>query len=284
MIKKVLVVGAGTMGIGIAQVCAQSGIEVDVIDRDPIIVKTNSDKIKVDLNKRVAAGKAQPGVLEALKKNLRPTSLSDIHGRHYDLVIEVIIELYDAKASLYKTLDEEITFTYLATNTSSLSVTSLARSVAEPGRFLGLHFFNPAQQMKLVEVIAGENTAGETITFGQQFCQQIGKTSVVAMDSPGFIVNRVARGYYAESIYLHEQTGMPIKDIDALMQSVGFRLGPFALMDLIGHDINLAVTTSVYEALGYPSRFAPSKAQSDLVNSGKLGKKTGEGFYTYGNV
>jgi 3-hydroxybutyryl-CoA dehydrogenase len=171
--------------------------------------------------------------------------------------------------------------TIFATNTSSLSVSALAKNLKHPQRMAGLHFFNPAPVMKLVEVVRGEQTAGEVIEKLVSFTQSLGKEPVVCTDAPGFIVNRVARPFYIESLRVMEEGKVGADTIDRLLEGIGFRMGPFRLMDLIGNDVNYAVSCSVYEQLHQPERLKPSPIQKEKVDRGELGRKTGKGYYQY---
>ena len=199
-----------------------------------------------------------------------------------DLFVEAILERMADKVALFNQLAElNHSESIFATNTSSLSVSQLAEQVQNPARVIGLHFFNPAHLMKLVEVITTDRTDAEVFDSAWAFVQSIGKTPVRCQDTPGFIVNRVARPYYLEAMRLVETGDVSPEQVDRILESAGFKLGPFKLTDLIGQDINLAVSRSVYEQLGRPERLKPSPLQEQLVGNGKLGRKTGEGFYRY---
>jgi hypothetical protein len=171
--------------------------------------------------------------------------------------------------------------TIFASNTSSLSITAIAKAIPNPARFAGLHFFNPAHLMNLVEIVQAVETSDETIMTLKELCAKIGKTAVVCKDSPGFIVNRVARNFYTESLQILEDNAAKMENIDALLESAGFKMGPFKLMDTIGNDINFAVTSSLYNSFHQVAKFRPSRIQEQKVVSGNLGKKTGKGFYNY---
>jgi len=212
----------------------------------------------------------------------RVTFTSNINDCVADLIIEAVVEKKEIKQQLFDTLflinnDETI----FATNTSSISVSELSRDKKYAEHFAGMHFFNPAQLMKLVEIIRAEKTSDKIIETLITLAKQIGKTPVVCNDSPGFIVNRVARPFYIESLRLVEEGVIDLAKIDSLMESTGFKMGPFKLMDLIGNDINYAVSCSVYEQLGDPERLKPSFIQKEKVEKGELGKKTGKGYYEY---
>jgi 3-hydroxybutyryl-CoA dehydrogenase len=191
-------------------------------------------------------------------------------------------ENIEIKETLYKNLAAINSInTILASNTSSLSITNIQQNITHPERICGMHFFNPAHVMKLVEVVAGKQTSEETIKTITNLCAQLNKQAVICKDAPGFIVNRVARHYYLEAMKLASEKQIPIEDIDALFENAGFKMGPFKLMDLIGLDINYAVSQSVYHAFNDAIRFQPSSMQAEKVAQGNLGRKTGKGFYDY---
>jgi 3-hydroxybutyryl-CoA dehydrogenase len=199
-----------------------------------------------------------------------------------DLVIEAIIEKKEAKTDLFQKLSAiNGTDTIFATNTSSIAVGEIAETLAHPEKLIGMHFFNPAPVMKLVEVITTEKTAKEVLQSVVAVATKMGKTAVVCKDAPGFIVNRVARHYYLEAMKLVEQNLATIETVDAVMEATGFKMGPFRLMDLIGMDINFSVSNIVWNALGKPERLTPSPLQQQKVAAGELGRKTGKGFYVY---
>ncbi|RYZ45265.1 MAG: 3-hydroxybutyryl-CoA dehydrogenase, partial [Chitinophagaceae bacterium] len=206
--------------------------------------------------------------------------VTDLQQCKADLVIEAIVEKPEVKISLFQqlaTINTEKTI--FASNTSSLSITQIATGLPHPERVAGLHFFNPAPLMKLVEVVKGEQTSDAVITQLVSFTKAVGKVPVVCKDSPGFIVNRVARPYYIESLRLAEEGYASYEVMDRLLEGIGFKMGPFKLMDLIGNDVNYAVSCSVYEQLGNPERLKPSYIQKEKVERGELGKKTGKGYY-----
>jgi 3-hydroxybutyryl-CoA dehydrogenase len=280
MINKICVCGAGTMGSGIAQTAAMAGFPTLLYDLDePTLQRA-----------RTAIGNSLQTLVE--KKKLDPAEQQNILGRiKYiskpeeciaDLIIEAIIEISAAKLALFHQLAAlNSKRTIFATNTSSLSVTELAQQIPHPERVAGMHFFNPAPLMRLVEVVYTPLTHEDTTQKLMNLARQMGKTPVLCKDAPGFIVNHVARPYYLEALRLLEQGLTDIETIDTLMEASGFKMGPFRLMDLIGNDINYAVSCSVYEALGQPERLRPSPIQEQKVKQGKLGRKTGEGYYTY---
>ncbi|MDF2154592.1 3-hydroxyacyl-CoA dehydrogenase [Vibrio sp. CAU 1672] len=284
-IQTVAVIGAGTMGAGIAQVAAQSGYQVVLFDVQPGKAAQTKDDIAVRMEKRVARGKMTRDAQQALLGALHCSdALGDVAGA--DLVIEAIVEDLAIKQSLFRDLEAICRDDcLLATNTSSISVTSIASALARPERFVGLHFFNPAPLMKLVEVVRGIATAASVSEAAQAWAQSCDKHAVVTRSIPGFIVNRVARPFYAEGLRALETSVAEVQDIDHLITQAGqFNMGPFELMDLIGHDVNYAVTKSVYDAYYQDKRFLPSLTQKELVEAGYLGRKSGRGFYSYADA
>ena len=279
-IKTIAIAGAGTMGVGIAQVFAQAGFKVTLFDINEQTLDKAKSLITTQLEAAVSKGKvSEIEKNNALAKLTFSTTASDLVA---DLIIEAIIEKLDIKRTLFRQLAEQnATTTILASNTSSLPITQLANGVSQPNRVVGLHFFNPAHLMKLVEIIAGAETDDQTISAMKSLVEKIGKTPVVCKDSPGFIVNRVARHYYVESLKVAEENIAPIETIDKLMESAGFKMGPFKLMDTIGNDINFAVTSSLFDSFHQDAKFRPSRLQQQKVDAGHLGKKTGKGFYNY---
>jgi 3-hydroxybutyryl-CoA dehydrogenase len=277
--RTICVCGAGTMGSGIAEVCASAGYKVILYDVNGTMLDKAKERIHSDLQKLVERNK-----IESLKKEttlLLLTFTSNIKDCTSDLVIEAVIESEEVKVELINSLIElNGADTIYCSNTSSLSISSIAKRLAYPGRFVGLHFFNPAPVMKLVEIVKGEQTSPEVIEELLELTKTWGKVGVVCKDSPGFIVNRVARPYYIESLRLAE-SGVPFEKIDRVLEAAGFKLGPFKLMDLIGNDINYAVSCSVYEQLSQPSRLKPSDIQEQKVKDGELGQKSGKGYYDY---
>ncbi|QOI96990.1 MAG: 3-hydroxybutyryl-CoA dehydrogenase [Flammeovirgaceae bacterium] len=280
-IKTVGIAGAGTMGQGIAQVCALNGYTVLLYDVSKPLAEKGLKAIEQVLDNLVNKGKLKlEGKSQALTKILAVEKLNDLRA---DLIIEAVAENLEVKQQLFKTLDEvNGPAAILTTNTSSIPVTQIASVLENPTRFAGLHFFNPAPVMKLVEVISGTLTSDETVSHLLAFSQSIQKIAVLAKDSPGFIVNRVARHYYVEALKMLEEQVADIKTIDSLMKSSGFKMGPFELMDLIGVDTNFAVTTSIYNAFHQESKFRPSRIQQRKVDAGHHGRKCGKGFYDYG--
>ncbi len=279
----VAVIGAGTMGAGIAQVAAQAGHPVLLYDAAPGSPEKAITRTAEGLARQVERGKFTAAEAAATVSRLTPVAKIE-ELAPAGLVIEAIVEDLAIKQELFKSLENICASgTILASNTSSLSITDIASVLAEPGNFVGMHFFNPAQVMKLVEVVSGSASSADSAELIFATAAAWGKKPVHATSSPGFIVNRVARPFYGEALRVLEEDGSDAATIDAIMrESGGFRMGPFELMDLIGNDINLAVTTSVYHAFAQNPRFAPSKVQQDLVAAGKLGRKSAHGFYDYG--
>jgi 3-hydroxybutyryl-CoA dehydrogenase len=279
-IKTIGVVGAGTMGQGIAISCALAGYEVLLYDIDSAFCDKALVLIGKTLDRSVEKGKlTQHASDDCFSKISKATQTSELT---VDLVIEAVIENLEVKQNLFVELEQiNSGKAILATNTSSISINELSSGLINPSQCVGLHFFNPAHVMKLVEVIAGSKTSSEVVSLLHKFCKTIGKTSVDVKDSPGFIVNRVARHFYVESLKVLEDEVAPYYVIDSLMKSSGFKMGPFELMDLIGIDVNYAVTKSVYEGFDKASKFKPSEIQFQKITEGRLGRKTGRGFYEY---
>lgn len=284
-IKSVIVIGAGTMGQGIAQWFAQQNISVEIVDQNYEFALISLERIQQSFDKLESSGKFTKADLTLFKKNLAVKKFEDINCTA-DLVIEAIIENLEAKRKIFADLDMCMSSkTIFASNTSSFSITELAQAMGPVRRpqFLGLHFFNPATIMKLVEVVNGMETDPSFIHFFNEWFNQRGKVACICSDSPGFIVNRVARNFYGEALRAAEvYDSLKFREIDTVMKDVGgFKMGPFELMDLIGIDVNYSVTESVYRAFFDEARFKPHRLQRDMVASGRLGKKTGRGFFTY---
>lgn len=275
----IAVCGAGTMGRGIALAAARGGFNTLLFDLDASIIGAAKEETNKTLDGWKQKGRITSEEFVSIENNLSYST--NIEACIADLVIEAIVERMDAKTSLFKQLAEiNSSECILASNTSSLSIDALAQDIPNPSRFAGLHFFNPASLMKLVEIVKGSLSSEETIRALSDFSTAIGKVPVICKDSPGFIVNHVARPYYLEALRLLE-AGIPAVQVDIIMEASGFKMGPFKLMDLIGNDINYAVSCSIYTALGEPSRLAPSPIQRLKVDAGELGKKTGKGYYQY---
>lgn len=280
MVKKIAIIGAGTMGSGIALCAAQNGFYVILHDVNEAGLLNAKKTIDNNLSFLVSKQKISTEDKASIyNKILFSPNQKDCIA---DLIIEAIVEKIEVKQSLFSALAQiNADTTILASNTSSLSINAIQQNIPKPERVAGMHFFNPAHIMKLVEVVKGNLTNDATINTLLEVCKTMQKTPVVCNDAPGFIVNRVARPYYLEAMHLVETGLASIEDVDKIMEASGFKMGPFKLMDLIGMDVNLAVSQSVYEALGKQPRFKPNRLQEEKVSEGKLGKKTGEGFYKY---
>jgi 3-hydroxybutyryl-CoA dehydrogenase len=279
----VAVIGSGAMGSGIAQVAAASGHEVRLFDTRPEAAAKAVNEIGKVYARLVEKGRMGAAEADLARERLQTV---DALGQLKDaaLVVEAIVENLEAKRSLFAELEAIVdTRCILATNTSSISVTAIAARLRHPERLAGMHFFNPVPLMALVEVISGLATDKEVADTVYATAQAWGKDPVHAKSTPGFIVNRVARPYYAEALRLLQEGAADASTLDAVMRDCGgFRMGPFELMDLIGHDVNFSVTQSVHAAYFSDQRFTPSVLQQELVNAGFLGRKAGRGFYRYG--
>jgi 3-hydroxybutyryl-CoA dehydrogenase len=279
------VLGAGTMGRGIAQVAATAGHTVILADVNPAQLAQAQTAIQAALEGEARKGRRSAAEVQAILARVRTATVE----RQYDvfapcsLVIEAVLEQLDVKRQAFQALDAVTApDTLLATNTSSLSVTAIAAACTRPERVLGCHFFNPAPVMPLVEVVPGHATAPEPVQRVRTLLAAWGKTTVVAADTPGFIVNRVARPFYGEALRLFEEGVADPPTIDWAMREVGgFRMGPFELMDLIGNDVNYTVTRSIFEAFYFDPRYRPSLIQKRMVDAGLLGRKSGRGYYDY---
>lgn len=279
-VRTICICGAGTMGSGIAQVAAQSGFNAIQYDLDEKMLERSRTTIVKNLDFLVSKGKMNEQDKEAVLARIVFTT--DISQCVADVIIEAIIEKPEAKTALFHQLSAvNGPATVYATNTSSISIATIAGATANPSRVAGMHFFNPAPLMKLVEVVKGPATDPAVIDMLVELSRKMGKVPVICNDAPGFIVNRVARHYYLEGMKLVEEGHATIETVDAVMESAGFRMGPFKLMDLIGLDINYGVSNIVWEALGKPTRLTPSALQRDKVQAGTLGRKSGQGFYQY---
>ncbi len=279
-INSICVIGAGTMGSGIAQVAAQSGFYTLLYDINVQLLEKAATSIQQHLQYLLDHQKLSAEQKESVFSRIR--FITDTNDCIADVFIEAIIENMDAKIALFNQLAEvnhaEVIF---ATNTSSLSISAIQEKVLHPERVVGMHFFNPAPVMKLVEVVRGEQTSEQSAHTIYELCLSMNKIPVLCKDAPGFIVNRVARQYYLEAFRLMEKGIASVEQVDEVMEASGYRLGPFRLMDLIGLDVNLAVTRSLYDAFNREERFRPSELQIEKVEKGELGKKTGKGFYDY---
>lgn len=268
------------MGSGIAQAAAKAGFHTILYELNKAVLEKAKTSIEKNLTALITKGKITTAEGEKIFQRILFTS--DIQVCLADVFIEAIVEKLPIKISLFNQLAElnhsECIF---CSNTSSLPVTAIAEQVKNPERVIGMHFFNPATIMKLVEVVNTEYTSPNVTTTIIELAKQMGKTPVICKDSPGFIVNRVARPYYIESLRTAEEGEVSFEQTDRLLEASGFKMGPFKLMDLIGNDINYAVSCSVYEQMNNPERLKPSYIQEQKVKEGKLGKKSGEGYYSY---
>lgn len=282
--QTIAVIGAGTMGSGIAQASALAGYRVILYDVADDLLAQALGQVEASIDKGVQLGKTAAEAAERARHAFQlTTSLAE--AATADLVIEAAPEKLDLKRELFRTLDAAAPpDTILASNTSSLSINALAGATGRPDRFVGLHFFNPAHIMKLVEVVRGDFTGEATLTAAVDFVRALGKTPVLCKDTPAFIVNRVARPFYGEALRLLGEDAADVATIDRLVKSIGFRMGPFELIDLIGCDVNLAVTQSVYDAYFQDPKYRPHPIQRRMVESGRLGRKGGRGFYDYGKT
>ncbi len=281
-INTICVCGGGTMGSGIAQVAAQSGFNTILFDVNKTVLENAKNNIKKNLDFLVNKAKISSAENTEIFQRIQFTN--DIKDCFAQIIIEAIVEKASAKISLFNELAQyNNKETIFATNTSSLSVSEIQKEIIFPQRVVGMHFFNPAYIMKLVEVVKGNQTDQEIANAIFNVCKDMDKIPVMCKDSPGFIVNRIARHYYLESLKIVEEDIASFEDIDTILEASGFKMGPFKLMDLIGLDINLAVSKSIYDAFDKAERFTPSALQEEKVKNGELGTKTGKGFYNYEN-
>jgi 3-hydroxybutyryl-CoA dehydrogenase len=275
------IVGAGAMGSGIAQIASQAGQDVVLFDLSQEALTSSSSKLQKVMNRLIEKGKVTSdeaiAIQERIVRTTMATSLKDC-----DLIIEAVVEDLEVKKRVFKSIEEIASKeAIIASNTSSLSITSLASFCAHPERVVGLHFFNPAPLMPLVEIIPALQTNRDLPKQLTDLMRKWGKSPVIAKDTPGFIVNRVARPFYGEALRILDEGIADVSTIDAAMRQSGFRMGPFQLMDLIGHDVNYSVTESVFKSFYYDPRYMPSITQLKLVEAGWLGRKSGRGFYNY---
>ena len=280
----IAIIGSGTMGSGIAQVAATAGCEVKVFDTNQEALNKSKANLENVFSKLVEKEKITNDEKLRIIGNISfASSLSELS--HSDLVIEAIIENLEVKRKLFSDLENYVSpETILATNTSSLSITSIAASCQKPERVIGIHFFNPAPLMQLVEIIPAIQTSNEILDKSVETISSWKKTVAVVKDTPGFIVNRVARPFYSESLRIYDEGFADMQTIDFAMKEIGgFKMGPFELMDFIGHDVNYVVTESVFTAFYFDPKYKPSLTQKRLVEAGYLGKKSGRGFYNYNN-
>jgi 3-hydroxybutyryl-CoA dehydrogenase len=282
MKSKIGVLGAGTMGAGIAQVAAQSGHEVVLVDVNQVqLDKAKMSLIKV-LDRMIEKGSLdESGKSNLLNRLQFSTQLADFRGS--GLIIEAIVEKLEVKHAVFREIEEVVGMDcIIASNTSSLSIASIGSVLKFPARVIGIHFFNPAPLMPLVEIIPAVQTSEEVLSAAKSIIDSWGKLTVVCKDTPGFIVNRVARPFYGEALRIYEEGLADFATIDwAMTELAGFRMGPFTLMDYIGNDINYTVTETVFAAFYYDPRFKPSFTQKRHMEAGFLGRKTGRGYYDY---
>lgn len=280
-IHSIAVVGAGTMGAGIAQLAAQAGYNTILYDVEDKALRHGIDAITDNLTIAVEKGKIDAAEQQRILSRIHPSgNFSDLAA---DVVIEAIVERLEIKTNLFRQLAQltEADESIFCSNTSSIPITMLSAAIPYPERVAGMHFFNPAYLMKLVEVVSGERTAEACAETVFALAVKMGKHPVMTKDKPGFIVNRIGKMYHTESLRLLEEKVAPVAAIDQLLEASGFRMGPFRLIDLIGVDANLNVTKSLYELMQYEPRFRPIDIQQQMVDAGYLGKKTGRGFYRY---
>ena len=277
----IAVVGAGTMGAGIAESAALAGLSVVMVDVREEALDLGRNTIEKDLKRRVKKGRLSDEERRASVGRISTTTaLGACAGA--PVVIEAVVEDIAVKSEVFADLEGVVTSeTVLATNTSSLSVAGIAAATEHPERVVGMHFFNPVPAMRLVEVVTGPSTDPSAVSQVEEVAEQLGKTPIRVSDTPGFVVNRVARPFYLEALRLVEAGGEP-GPIDAAIRGAGFRMGPLQLADLIGNDVNLTVSESLFERYYYHPRFRPSYLQRSMVEGGLLGKKSGRGFYDYG--
>lgn len=280
--NKIAVIGAGTMGSGIAQVAASAGCSVQLFDAFPEALHKAKNNLQNTLSKLVDKGKISEEESVRIAGNIRyENELNELSNA--EMIIEAIVENIDVKRTLFSDLEKIVSKScILASNTSSLSIASIAASCQDSNRVIGIHFFNPAPLMQFVEVIPAVQTDPDTLQKTVDTIASWKKVVAIAKDTPGFIVNRVARPFYSEAIRLYEEGTADFATIDWAMKSIGgFRMGPFELMDFIGNDVNYAVTESVFTAFYFDPRFKPSFTQKRLTEAGFLGRKSGRGYYDY---
>lgn len=279
-LRSFAVVGAGTMGLGIAQLGIQHDLPTILFDLNPSALAKAQVAIAAGLAKLVEKNKLTPAGREAALARL--TLTTELSAVQAELIIEAVVERLDVKHQLFRDLAAiNGPTTILASNTSSLPITQLAAPVPNPERVVGMHFFNPAPLMPLVEIISGVATAPAVADVVEALARHLGKTPVRAADAPGFIVNRVARHYYVESLKIVEEQVAPFEVVDELLAASGFKMGPFRLMDLIGIDTNFSVTSAMFASFHQDAKFRPSRVQQQKVDAGHHGRKAGRGFYQY---
>ncbi len=276
------IIGSGTMGSGIAQVAATSGCKVKLYDTNQVALDKSKGALKKILNRLIEKGRINSEEKDRIQSNISYVySLKDLSDSN--LTIEAIVENLDIKKKVFSELETYVSDDcIIASNTSSLSIASIASSLQNPERCIGIHFFNPAPLMKLVEVVPAIQTSNETLEKSVQIIAEWGKTVSVAKDTPGFIVNRVARPFYGESLRIYEEGLADFVTIDHSLKTLGgFRMGPFELMDFIGNDVNYTVTETVFTAFYFDPRYKPAFTQKRFAEAGYLGRKSGKGYYDY---
>jgi len=283
------VIGAGAMGSGIAQVAAAYGHIVLLFDQDASALDRAMASIEKNLDRSVEKNRLMREDADVIRSRILTAGWDNPRGSVYSdlakagLIIEAVVEDLEVKRNLFASLEKSVAQdAILATNTSSLSVTAIARACANPERVIGVHFFNPPTVLQLVEIVPGLATSDDVTARTKKLVDAWGKKTVLASDTPGFIVNRIARPFYGEALRIYEEGIADMATIDWAMREIGgFRMGPFELMDFIGNDVNFAATKSVYEATFQDARFKPTLTQQRLNDAGFLGRKTGRGYYDY---
>jgi 3-hydroxybutyryl-CoA dehydrogenase len=276
------IVGAGTMGAGIAQVCLTAGHEVHLYDVDAAAIDRGRERVAAGLQRLVEKARLSADDRQRMLDRLHDAPSLGGLAQDADLVIEAALEDLDLKRTIFRALGTSAPRgAILATNTSALSVSEIAAASGVADRVLGLHFFNPAPLMPLVEVVVGDRTSHQTVASAMDFAVGLGKQAVVCRDAPGFIVNRVNRPFTLEALRMLEASEAGVEQVDRAVREAGYPMGPFELMDLVGIDVNLAVATALWEGFDHAVRFQPSPVQSALVEAGRLGRKSGEGLYVY---